>query len=121
MPFDSMPVLDEVDLTLRNARGYIEQGWCQGELYHGNHEQHCTIGAIRMALGWHYPSKNPLYNKSIRRLVAALPEQHRRSSLVYSVMKWNDAPLRTKEEVLELLDKAIQKGLVLHSEKNPKL
>jgi len=109
MPFDSMPVLDEVDLTLRNARGYIEAGWCQGELHRCNHTQHCTIGAIRMALGWHRPSANPLYYKSIRRLVATLPEQHHGSSPVFSVMKWNDAPLRTKEEVLALLDKAIQK------------
>jgi len=108
MPFDSLPVLDDVDLTLRKAREIIQQGWCQGGLHRNKHQQHCAVGAIRMAIGWKRP--NALYLKSLARLADSLPTQYSRfHSNTCSVMSWNDTKSRTVGQVLAQFDKVIQK------------
>lgn len=111
MPFDSLPevplVIDEVELTLRNARFYIERGWCKGQLHRNKHAEHCAVGAIRMATGW---KTNSLFYRTVRRLADSLPGQYRRGPDrpdTRIVMGWNDRATRTKAEVLKQFDKVI--------------
>src|SRR3954467_12080132 len=94
MPFDALPVLDEVDLTLRVARGYVERGWCKATIHRRN-EEYCAVGAIRMAVAGDMRVKSslePLYQKTARRLLETLPtmyrSRHRESDA--SIMVWND-------------------------------
>jgi|SRR5580765_7822559 len=110
MPFDSLPILDEVALTLLNARGILESGWCKGQLSRNHHQEHCAVGAIRMALGW--KRKNALFDQTIKRLAESLPSHYKsfREGDVYVVMGWNDFHSRTQKQVLAQFTRAaIQK------------
>ena len=110
MPFDSLPVLDDVDLTLRKAREIIQQGWCQGGIHRNKHQQHCAVGAIRMAVGW---KTNALYRKTLERLADSLPKQYFQfKSDICGVMSWNDAKCRTVDQVLAQFDKCYPKIVV---------
>ena len=110
MPFDSLPVLDEVNLTLRNARGILESGWCKGQLSRNRHQEHCAIGAIRMALGWKRP--NALFHRTVHRLAESLPEDFRKrfqDDDHDTVTSWNDFHTRTHKQVLAQFDRVIRK------------
>jgi len=110
MPFDAQPV-DEIGVALRVARGYIEQGWCTGFLRQAN-GQYCAIGAIRMAIcghTWTKPIYPPLYHETMRRLVDSLPPWYKEkyNNNFASVVSWNDAKGRTKQDVLAAFDRAL--------------
>lgn len=110
MPFDSLPVLDEVALTLLNARGIVESGWCKGQLSRNRHQEHCAVGAIRMALGWKRP--NALFHQTVQRLAESLPEDYRKrfqADAQAVVISWNDFHSRTHKQVLAQFDRAIRK------------
>lgn len=89
---------------LREARGYVEQGWTQGEDARDEAGDPtppegsravcwCMSGAcIRADPG----SMGTAVNTPIRDAIGE-----------YWYVKWNDAPERTKEEVLAAFDRAI--------------
>jgi hypothetical protein len=89
MPFDGTQ-LSPVTQALIAGRRRIEEGWCQGSMR--TREGVCAIGAI---------SYNP---KAIEVLYRAFGEDR-------YIPKWNDAPGRSKEEVLALYDRAIALSL----------
>lgn len=113
MAFDSVPEerpSDEVRI-LRGATELIERGWCQDHAAcdeHGasadweakNAASFCTLGAVARAtrsLQFNV-FKDGVYDRVVAALKARLPDGYRGS-----VPAWNDAPERTKQEVLDLL------------------
>lgn len=106
MPFDSLPELDNIDLLLRSARHYVEEGWCQHKLHEDNHSKHCVLGAIRQANGW---KKNALYYDAVRRFVKTLPRLpvYCVGDYVRAISLWNDRRSRTKQQVLKQFDKVL--------------
>lgn len=97
---------------LQETRKKIEAGWCQGDdkkcvFYEGKiiHVEYCLIGAIREAAEEgafdDYVSLVAAQVASRRILILANPDMH------YDPMGWNDTSMRTKEEVLAAVDRAI--------------
>lgn len=66
----------------------IDEGWCQ-HASENNLGQHCLMGALNIV---DHDGKAYLYLYSLTN---------------HDVCRWNDAPGRTFEEVIALLDKAI--------------
>lgn len=94
MPFDGTK-LDDVTKLLIEGRERIEQGWCQ----HKTRERGavCVIGALHDGRS----GVDEPYYAAMRRLGRAV-------GLAWSLLPlWNDAPGRTKDEVLAAFDKAI--------------
>jgi len=87
MPFDGT-TLSRTTLALMNGRRRIERGWCQGVLNRG--DEVCAIGAMKDHIA-----------------LEMLMEAHGKTGLI----DWNDEPGRTKEDVLELYDRAIALSL----------
>ena len=80
---------------LKDVRRIIEHGWCQGG-YHIDND-YCLVGAIQAA------SKNNLITwGDVTNLVCEKVGHH-----PGAIPEWNDAPERTKEDVLVLLDELI--------------
>lgn len=90
---------------LREARALIERGWTQGAFARngsghavtyesGDASCFCVAGALLRATNGF---------SEFERAVAALHAVTRKA-----IHKWNDAPRRTKAEVVAALDKAIQ-------------
>ena len=89
---------------LEAVRARIERGWCQG--YYGDAAGNvCLLGAIR--------ERKYRYNGLVGHLAAAIEGgmPHDRMWRSPTVMGFNDAPGRTKEEVLALIDRAIERAL----------
>jgi hypothetical protein len=117
MPFDNLPELDKINLALRAARECIERGWVQGILYDAMHENHCVVGALRVACGTParvnpLQAEDPFLIQSLERFSASLPSYYRRKygklGCLGVVARWNDSHTRTKEQVLAQFDKLIQ-------------
>ena len=92
---------------LIEAKAKIEQGWCQktdAKDKFGNFVSAdsyaavcwCSEGAIISVVGLNNQAEDTM---DILRFITNC-----------GIVKWNDAPERTKEEVLELFDKAIDKA-----------
>ena len=91
MPFDPVQ-LDDVTKLLIEGRERIERGWCKYNLQLGNAV--CALGAI----GWgERPSETKI--EARRRLSAAVGTDR--------IPHWNDAPERTKQDILDAFDAAI--------------
>lgn len=76
--------------TLCKARNLIDRhGWCQHSFARGG--MYCTLGAIKAVAKLDYQCREVL--------LSVLK--------VESVANWNDAPGRTKQEVLDAFDRAI--------------
>ena len=90
MPFDGS--YSKKCQALLIARDMIERGWCQGR-YQDEADNVCLAGAINAAAAkisiWTIPIYL-LFDES-------------------SLFVWNDAPGRTKEEVLALIDGALER------------
>lgn len=91
--------------VLVGARNYLEEhGWVQATMTDG--ERVCVLGAIKAASGrvarpWHcglFPHVQVLIQALTGKVGAVSSDP---------LTRWNDAPGRTKEEVLDLFDKAI--------------
>lgn len=87
---------------LIEATKLIEQGWCQKRytITQKGIIHYCSIGAVLFAqrdLNFGY--SNQLTNIVYEKLWEALGER-------INVSEWNDAPERTKEEVVNLFKKA---------------
>jgi hypothetical protein len=113
MPFDGTtnPTLE----TLIRARQILaEDGWCQGVLW-DDRGRVCAIGAL--IRGHDLPWQDD--RRPILPALGALAEANQlppaneygcspEAQLQISVVKWNNAAGRTKEEVLDAFDRAIE-------------
>lgn len=87
--------------TLVAAKSHLmEHGWCQGALHRD--DQVCVIGAINVA-GWGSIELNEQQLGERRPLLGLLSEIN--EAMVCG--SWNDAPERTFDDVIALLDRAI--------------
>jgi hypothetical protein len=83
------------EILIRGKQKILERGWCQ-HMSIAPDGRCCMIGALALAAerfdGADYPARRVLENVI---------------GPVWSIPSFNDAPGRTKEEVLEVFDKAI--------------
>lgn len=84
----------KLEAILKRARGFIADGWCQGSMYIG--DSVCLVGGVDRAA-----QNSSDYHAVLLYLQLFLPDR------AMYLTSWNDRPERTKEEVLELYDKAI--------------
>jgi hypothetical protein len=100
---------------LRKARGFLERGWAQGSFAVDAEGEKvvpgddsacawCVQGSLLAASNWKASAETEL-------ITTVLLEYSRkgRSPESASIVKWNDTPGRTKEEVLTLFDKTIER------------
>lgn len=81
--------------VLRAARALLErQGWCQG-VYRNMNGSYCAAGALR-AVCDDFSTNNSAAVLILRSVPGAL-----------LLSDWNDAPERTRDEILEAFSKAI--------------
>ena len=94
-----IPVID----VLANAKRLIEEhGWCQGDFLWG--WRHDVVTAILKATGgvpWHEPAK-----ERHERLLGL--DAFRAAVNTTELYAWNDAPGRTKQDVLDAFDRAME-------------
>ena len=108
MPFDGTtnPTLE----TLIHARQILaENGWCQGVLV-DHRGRVCAIGALMMGCVLPWGDSPILPAVGVLAEANQLPPAHGCSpkcQLQISVVRWNNAADRTKEEVLDAFDRAI--------------
>jgi hypothetical protein len=119
-------LMNTVD-ALTQARVLIETGWCQGSaaktgdgrecFAHSEHAcQFCPTGAVtRVTWPWEPDDDPELWeanNLAWEALAKAIRNEYgwdMSEHLPWSVIQdWNDEPGRTKEEVLEMFDRAIE-------------
>ncbi len=102
MPFDSDASGNSTLATLVRVREIIAKGWCQGAYQIG--DSYCMVGAIMAATGYWYVgeklSPNPK-DRAWELLAVVFPYS------TASATAWNDAPERTKADVLARFDEAI--------------
>jgi hypothetical protein len=103
MPFDGSKYLTTSPLThmLVNARQQLEQGWCQHRTRQRGSA--CMIGSLTVTDFDMFVEAERLLLESIREL--GHPE--------VSVAAFNDAPARTKRQVLDVYDSAIRRSLTV--------
>jgi hypothetical protein len=109
-----MTLVDEAIKTLRRAREILfEQGWYQGDL-HGPDKESCLIGAIerarRIRLAEFDFEEAPVRKEleaSLKPEVLAFFEDNEEG--LYAIAAWNDAPGRTFDEVIDLIDLTIKR------------
>lgn len=89
----------EVANTLKDAKLLIEGGWIQHRTAHRNpvtgRISYCLTGAVDASCA----ASSRKYYASLDFLRMAIRQE--------SAVQWNDAPERTKEEILDALTKAI--------------
>jgi hypothetical protein len=92
--------------VLTEARKLIAQGWTQGEYKRviNGVECWCISGAIHQATSYDEPS-----GLEFAALFLSLRADDFYLSSSTNLIEWNDAPDRTQEEVLALIDRAIAK------------
>jgi hypothetical protein len=106
MPFDGLE-LSEVTERLLIGRARIKAGWCQHHLkrtkwtLRGRRVDYCLIGSIYEDLP--YAISAVPVARSEKFLILAIEMRCGRKS----ILDFNDAPGRTKAQVLEVLDVAI--------------
>lgn len=96
--------MQTVHETLILAREFVSQGWTQGHavIRRSNQMGVCILGALTLATPPGKKWTDTLYFPAAMELTRLLGGQGN-----FHLIKWNDAPERTKEEVLALLDEAI--------------
>jgi hypothetical protein len=78
----------------------VESGWCQ--CHYATEKEHCLVGAM-IAVSCRNPFfESDLIDKFIQSNNLPIVKRN------FTVTAWNDAPGRTKEEVLAALDRAIE-------------
>lgn len=97
--------------ALKKARGLIGGGWIQfdlaqseyGEPVHTKSDKacrFCLVGGLSRAAGGDGIVGDPLFSRMYSELYSIIGE---------NLSDWNDGSKRTKEEVLALIDEAIEK------------
>lgn len=108
----------EAAQALKEARGYIDQGWTQYALskvsyegYFNNifkyrvHRSYCAVGAIQKAVG----PGNPELRKRMKIFIYEGVRRTDKGGIsIFGIEIWNDTAGRTKEEVLAAFDVAIK-------------
>lgn len=104
--------------TLTHARGLLQAcGWIQGRSR--TTDGYCLTGACKRASGGGNTVK---YRDATSALFTCLPDECRerwapkpsdhpirmRTRQVSALIEWNDTPYRTKEEVLDLFNRALE-------------
>lgn len=85
---------------LREARGFIERGWCQGDFQ--IRESVCIYGALHLAInGDARDCEVTDLDRQARSLI-------KKAAGISSILRWNDVPERTQADVLAAFDKAIE-------------
>ena len=107
MPLDSTHwVEDDTLVLLRKARALVAAGWCQ---HHPNQgRQVCIMTALHITVWGTHPVN---YWEAHRRQMELAERMHTLLPAEWSeapLYSWNDAPGRTKREVLALFDRAIE-------------
>lgn len=87
--------------VLIDARKLLKAGWCQGEFHIeiAGYDHYCMIGAISKV------TENDLECISLVKTAKAIV---RTITGAVHISRWNDTPGRTHEEVLSVMDKAIE-------------
>lgn len=92
---------------LIEARAQIEKGWCQGD-YEGDNRTCCMVGALNRGELIVYQRTSsfswPEWSRARSMLKAAVGQS---ANGDFSLSDWNDIPGRTKGEVLNAFDMAI--------------
>ena len=108
MPFDGVEI-SEVTERLVIGRARIEAGWCQGHLYlnrwswYGRSREYCLIGAVRVDLpGWSIGGPDAAAD-----LLTLAIIKLGYGTGIWPVSAFNDSPVRTKAQVLDVVDLAI--------------
>lgn len=131
MPFDAEPQREpsDVDRVLQNAQALIERGWCQRygvtdrtglpvPVRDAEAANFCIVGAVNRALSDLAVERDlmeegqligelPLELQQLtfdaeHRLIQALPRDR------FSLPRWNDEVGRTKDQVVELFQRALE-------------
>ena len=90
-------------MTHTKAWALIDQvGWCQGQEVKREGDTivgYCAVGAIYHIYG------AQRYDRCLKKVVARLPyrQSARRYNLLFALAAWNDAPKRTKAQVVTTL------------------
>lgn len=82
------------------AKERLEEGWGQGRYYNNETQCYCIAGAI-----WQCTGGLPGGNAAIAAVAKAIKPDALTSE--GTVVKWNDDPRRTKQEVLQKIQEAI--------------
>jgi hypothetical protein len=90
--------LNDVQKALVEARALIERGWCQNTA-HDDMGNHCMLGAVGFVTD--HISGSYMFNV-VRQVCDAVGGD------AAAVVAWNDDPSRTKAEVLNAFDRAIE-------------
>lgn len=82
------------------ARDRLEKGWCQGSFAANNH--YCIVGSITNIKDTNIFNKDA-WDETYKDTCMVLLKHNRNVNII----DWNDAPERTKEEVIALMDRVI--------------
>ena len=101
-------ILLDMAKTIQN--GWCQQSWAETTEHHcdpWNEEavKWCLIGAAGKIQGHWYPFDNKL-----RDALEAVKQEIRRDSVYVCLPDWNDAPGRTKQDVVDMLLKVAYEG-----------
>jgi len=101
-------VSNDVVAKLSQAKQLVEDGWCQHLFAIPEDDErfnYCTVGAMCSTTF----DKGETFDKMVNTFIKAnnLPPSDYVMGKMTSITIWNDAPERTKEEVLAAFDKAI--------------
>lgn len=106
---------DKVLKVLVNTRCLIMVGWTQGssardslgrrvDVLSKDARCYCLTGAvIRSCYSGDIPPDSRLEVVTLQYLIEAIPFSHSRD-----IITWNDIPWRTKEQVIQVIDRAIE-------------
>lgn len=92
--------------TLRKAKAaLLDRGWCQFVREDSLNKKVCLMGALSIAEAGNANSRTLMVSPAFRFLETLIGDGK-------FIWEWNDAPGRTLEQVLEMLDKAIKRAEV---------
>jgi hypothetical protein len=110
MPFDGSRLSQEARLLITARARISEDGWCQRAFRDGK-DQWCLMAALGYD-GMLVPlirSRKSYRYRALERVIEAIShhDKSRRTFWSWNVVGWNDSRKRTKEDVLDVLDRAI--------------
>lgn len=124
LPLYTIPSQDEAELQQR-VLAILKAGWCQGQSYRNHKDEAvpgdnrllhatraCLLGACDVAVGEDNQARYGEAISFLAEVIVAQSGSHYGSNTTPNAngctcIRWNDAPARTKDEVLALLDSAI--------------
>jgi hypothetical protein len=107
MDIEALPNLqrvlnDEVTELLEAGLAKVKKGWCQHDWIKINGDV-CALGAI----GYRYDSlDSDIIRRTARDVLLTLIQEKRPG--YFQVGDWNDAKTRTKQDVIELYERAVE-------------